>query len=140
MTADVVPLHTPVPAFEVVGASHDHGITWVWLRGDLDLESVPAARAELDALLAAPREPEWLLVYLGEGCFVDLHGLRTLDDVARRLTRRGGRLVVVAPPSCVRTMIELTGVGAAIPLAASTRSASAWVRRHRDTPAAEDGR
>jgi anti-anti-sigma factor len=128
MAAEVLRYASREPVFELVGRPSARGVTWAWARGDLDMAAVPAAHAELAGLLAAADEPGCVLVYLGDECFVDLCGLRLLDDVAALLRLRGDELVVAAPPRCLRTMIALTGVGAALPLADSVLHAGVWVR------------
>ena len=83
------------------------------------MAAAPTARRELTALVAPADGPEQVLVHLGVKCFVDLHGLRVLVDVGAQLQARGGELVVVGPPPCLRIMIEVTGLGTGISLVAT---------------------
>ena len=131
MVAEVLPLRTS-PVFEFVGRSSARGVVWAWAQLDLDMASAPAARAELTGLVTDLDAPDRMLVYLGLERFVDLYGLRVLADATARLQGRGGRLVVVRPPWSLRTMIDLTGEGAALALASTARLAT---RRSRRQPA-----
>ena len=79
------------------------------------MAAAPAAWQELTTLVAPTDGPDRLLVHLGVKCFVDLHGLRVLVDIGAQLQVRGGELVVVGPPRCLRLMVEVTGLGAGIP-------------------------
>jgi len=101
--------------FEILGRSDAHGITWVRARRDLDMAAAPAVRNELTDLFRTVAGVDRVLVHLGVGCFVDLCGLRALVDVDALLRLQGGELVVVGPPRSLRIMIEVTGLGAALP-------------------------
>jgi len=116
------------PVFHVVGRSTRKGVTWLWARTDLDLATACAARVELDALLSAPEPPRFVLVYLGVECFVDVRGLRLLADATRRARSRGGDLVVVAPPHCLRRMTSRLGFTDHLSLASGAREAVQWTR------------
>lgn len=83
------------------------------------MAAAPAARQELTTLVAPTDGPDRVLVHLGVKCFVDLYGLRVLVDVGAQLQVRGGELVVVGPPRCLRIMVEVTGLGAGISLVAT---------------------
>jgi anti-anti-sigma regulatory factor len=128
VAADVARLDSVGPVFEFVGWSTPQGVMWAWARQDLDLCTAPTARAELADVLAAPDGPEWMLVHLGVECFVDLHGLRLLVEVAAQVRVRGGDLVVVAPPRCLRMMVGLMDLGPSLLLSPTARHAAWWVR------------
>ena len=85
---------------------------------------------ELSALLTTTGGVGALLVYLGAECFVDLHGLRLLVEVAAQLRSRGGALAVVAPPYCLRQMVCLGELGAELPLLRTAHHAASWARTH----------
>ena len=121
MAAEVMRFDVPEPVFEVVGPSGRQRVTWAWARQDLDLATVTAAQAELAALLSDVGSPAHLLVHLGSECFVDVHGLRLLVDVADRMRAGGGTVVVIAPPSCLRRMVSVMGLEARLSLATSAR-------------------
>ena len=128
MVADVIRIRARETVFEIVGDAAPRGITWAWARQDLDTVTAKAARAELNGLFAGPDDPDHLLVHLGAECFVDLRGLRVLVDVAARIRRSGGVVVVVAPPHCVRAMVGLFHLDRELPLAATAQDAVRWVR------------
>jgi anti-anti-sigma factor len=127
VAADDVGCDPAGPVFEILGRSDAHGVTWVRARRDLDMAAT-AARHELTDLLGTAAGADRVLVHLGAGCFVDLYGLRVLVDVAARLRRRGGELVVVGPPRSLRVMIEVTGLGGGLTV---TPTAPHAVRRAR---------
>ena len=102
----------------------------MWARTDLDMATVATARRELSALLTTTGGVGALLVYLGSECFVDLHGLRLLVEVAAQLRSQGGALAVVAPPYCLRQMVRLGELGAELPLLRTARHAASWTRSH----------
>jgi anti-anti-sigma factor len=104
------------PVFAFLERSGTRHVAWAWARRDLDMATAPAARRELTALVAPADGPEQVLVHLGVKRFVDLHGLRVLVDVGAQLQVRGGELVVVGPPRCLRLMVEVTGLGTGITL------------------------
>jgi anti-anti-sigma factor len=112
--------------FRIVGRPTSRGLTWAWAQDDLDMATVPAARAELAELLATDASPRCLLVYLGAECFVDIRGLRMLVEAARQLRERDGKLAVVAPPHCVRVMASRLHLADELPLVASARQATSW--------------
>jgi anti-anti-sigma factor len=116
--------------FELVGRATAGGITWVWARQDLDMATVVVARRELSVLLEPIRDPGTVLVYLGLERFVDLRGLRLLVRTAARVRSRGGELAVVAPPRCVRRMVQLGLPDAELPLITTARRAVRWARTH----------
>ena len=134
MAADVVRLGPVGPVFEFLGASTARGITWAWARQDLDMATASLASHELTGLLSAVDGPDRLLVHLGGGCFVDLHGLRVLVDVAAQVRARGGTLLVVAPPRCLQVMIATTGLGAELPSATTAARAARWARGRGGVP------
>ena len=119
---------TTGPVFELVGCPTAGGVTWVWARRDLEMATVAAARREVSALLEPMRDPGKVLVYLGPERFVDLRGLRLLVGVAARVRSRGGALAVVAPPRCVRRMVQLGQLDAELPLFTTARRAVWWAR------------
>jgi anti-anti-sigma factor len=112
----------------VVGRPTRTGPTWVWAQDDLDLATVPAARAKLDELFADATTPRFVLVYVGGERFVDVRGLRLLVETARRARRCGGDLAVVAPPRCLRLMVARFGLGDELFLAPDVRHAARWTR------------
>ncbi len=146
MAADVDRPDPAGPVFEAVGQAH--GVTWAWAGQDLDMASAPPARGELAGLLSAAGEREAVLVHLGPGCFVDLHGLRVLVDAAALLQDRRGALLVVAPSRSLQALVRTTGLGTTLGFAPTAAHAARWardrVRAHRgpgcSCPARRGGR
>ena len=128
MAASIGPVTAGHRVFDVVGRSTYVGPIWLWAQNDLDLATVPAARTELAGLLSGATEPPVVLVYLGAERFVDVRGLRLLVTVARQARCRGGDLAVVAPPHCLRWMVDRFGLGDELFLAPDARSAARWGR------------
>ena len=120
----------PESVMHVVGTPTSRGVTWVWVQEDLDLATVERARRELEAVLAAP-EIGRVLVYVGVERFVALGGLRLIVETAEGVHSRGGALAVVAPPQCVRTLVEINGLAEVLPLIATSRDAALWAGRLR---------
>ena len=131
VVASIGPVRAGPEVLRVVGRPTRRGPTWLWLQDDLDLQSVPAARAELAPLLAAGAAPRFVLVYVGVDRFVDMSGLRLLVETARRVRSRGTDLIVVAPPHCLRLMVAVLGLGGELSLAADARQALRRVRARR---------
>ena len=128
MVASIGPMEVGSGVFDVVGRPTYVGPVWVWAQSDLDLATEPAARTELAGLLSAATEPPVVLVYLGAECFVDVRGLRLLVGAARQARSRGGDLAVVAPPHCLRWMVDRFGLDDELFLAPDARSAARWGR------------
>ena len=129
MSALIRPVEVGHAVFHILGRPTRTGPTWVWTQHDLDLATVPAARAELAELFADATAPRFVLVYVGSERFVDVRGLRLLAEAARQARGRGGDLAVVAPPRCLRLMVARLGLGDELFLAHDTRHAVQWVRR-----------
>ena len=112
----------------MIGFPDAGAVTWAWAQVDLDMASESAARTELGDLLDREGPAGVLLVYLGEEYFVDVRGLRLLLDVSTRLRKRGGQLLVVAPPVCRRRMIRLLDLAREIQSAPTAQRAASWAR------------
>ena len=115
-------------AFDIVRQPKADGVTWAWAQSDLDMASESTARAELAEVLDRDGAVAVLLVYLGPECFVDVRGLRLLLDASERLRKRNGQMLVVAPPLCLRRMIDLLGLSDVLPTLFSEQQAASWVR------------
>jgi anti-anti-sigma regulatory factor len=128
VAADALPSRVASPVFEVVGGSTSRGVRWARARRDLDMLSAPVARAELMGVLSEAGASGCVLVYLGAECFVDLHGLRVLVDLTAHQRFRGGELVVVSPPRCLRVMLALLDLDGRLALEATARDAARSAR------------
>lgn len=126
--ASLGPLEADTTVFQAIGRPTRTGPTWLWVRHDLELATLRAARAELDALLSADEPPRFVLVYLGAERFVDVRGMRLLVDAARHARRRGSDLAVVAAPRCLRWMVARLGGGDELVLVPDARAAARWAR------------
>src|SRR5689334_8498944 len=76
------------------------------LRGELDMSSAPILTRELEAVEA--RHPREILLDLTELSFMDVTGLRTILDAARRARRDGGAVVIANPLPHILRLLELT--------------------------------
>ncbi len=128
MSVSIKPVEVGNTVFHVVGRPTRTGSTWLWVQQELDLATVPVARAELDELFADATTPRFVLVYVGAEHFVDVRGLRLLVEAARRARSRRGDLAVVAPPRCLRLMVTRFGLGDELFLAHDARLATRWAR------------
>jgi anti-anti-sigma factor len=90
---------------------------------DLDSATEQAARAELREVCAAVGAAGWVVLYLGEQVFVGVRGLAVLLDTAEDARAHGRRLLVVGPPRGLRLMIDVLGLHARLPCAATAREA-----------------
>jgi anti-anti-sigma factor len=76
--------------------------------GELDFSNSPELRRKL--LRAERRTPNVLVLDLAGLSFMDVSGLRTILDAARRAAREGRRLVVANPIPAVVRLFELTAI------------------------------
>jgi anti-anti-sigma factor len=120
MVASIKPVEVDPAVVRVVGRPTPTGPILVRVRHDLDLATVPAARAEPAALLADRTTHPSVLLDLGAERFVDMRGLRLLVETARQVRRRGGDLTVVAAPQCLRSMVARLDLGDELPLLGRT--------------------
>ncbi len=83
------------------------GVLWE-LRGDLDIQTVELARAQLDAIEAEP--PPLLIIDLHGLSFMDSTGLGLVAAAHTRATEQRRRCVVVRPRAPVDKAFSLTGL------------------------------
>jgi anti-sigma B factor antagonist len=96
-----------LPPFEV-SCVETADQTLLALRGELDMSSAPLLTRELEEVES--REPREITLDLAELSFMDVTGLRTILDAARR-ARRAGRSVVIANPlPHIVRLLELTAI------------------------------
>ncbi|MGW4895961.1 STAS domain-containing protein [Kitasatospora sp. NPDC004240] len=100
-----------------------NGWTVVPLAGDLDDWSAPDTGRLLDAVVGSGVVR--LVVDLSAVTFVDSSGLNTLLGAARRARSADGQVHLAGPAPVVRDLIDLTGVGALLPLYPDVPSACA---------------
>lgn len=94
------------PTFEVREEPVDDQIHLIVVRGELDLAT--AQRFSVPFLRAIDEGRPGIVVDLSEVVFIGSNGLATLLNGLRRLTRRGGRLALVATNPTVLRMFEIT--------------------------------
>ena len=96
-----------LPPFEVSCAKTAED-TVLTLRGELDMSSAPLLVRELEAVEA--EHPRQILLDLAELSFMDVTGLRTILDAARRARRAGRAFVIANPLPHIIRLLELTAI------------------------------
>jgi anti-sigma B factor antagonist len=95
---------TARPHFEVF-ADDDRGTPTLELRGELDMATAPILRRAIAEV--AEREPQRIVLDLRELQFMDVAGVRTIIEAARRMRREGGALVLTNPLPHILRLLEL---------------------------------
>lgn len=101
------------------------GLCAVSVAGEIDLISAPELKAQLAAIAAEGRSQ--LILELSGVEHMDSTGLGVLIGINRRLPA-GGRLVVAAAPTGVRSLLSLTGLQDAFPAFATVDEAVGHLR------------
>ena len=101
----------------------ENDVPVVALRGELDLDTTRSLAADLNQL--AGLQGAAAILDLSEVSFIDSVSLGVIMKAAGRFRRQAKRFVVVAPPGPVLRMLELSGVGARLALAATRDEAVA---------------
>jgi anti-anti-sigma factor len=102
--------------FVDVHAHDDHVV--LALRGEIDLEALPALDAAADDAVV---DGVHVVVDLARVGFLDSSGIHWLTALAVQVRRRGGALVVREPTEAVRRVLEIAGVARALGLDARDR-------------------
>ena len=102
------------PELVVTGA--EGGVCVITVLGDLDLATVPRARAEVVGVLATLKDPPLVVLDLGAVDLVDSIGLALVLEVLRRCALRGGFAAVARAEPGVRREFELTGLSSILSL------------------------
>jgi len=92
----------------VENSSDEPGVLRVAVEGELDFSNVPTLRRELRR--AERRRPSVLVIDLAGLSFMDVAGLRTILDAARRAARDERHLVVTNPIPPIVRLFELTAI------------------------------
>ena len=111
----------PLAPFRVSSAQILDEIYVVAAAGELDVDSVPELRRELEPILAAGTRA--LVLDLLEVTFVDSAALALVTAVAASLRSRGGRLVLASDSIATRRIFEVTGLVREIEVAPSLKAA-----------------
>jgi anti-sigma B factor antagonist len=82
------------------------------LDGDLDLVTAPLLQRRVDELLGAGHDR--MLIDADELDFCDSTGLRLLVSAQRRLTARGGALVLLRVSGILRRLLQISGLEATL--------------------------
>lgn len=85
----------------------------VEVAGEIDIVAQDRLR---DVIGEARSTGRRLVVDLSETTFMDSTGLRVLLEGWHGQTEAGSEMVLRAPSPAVRTLLEITGVGAALPI------------------------
>src|SRR5437879_963288 len=92
-------------------------------KGEIDVASVPAFRAQLLPLVQEPA-PSVVLDLSGVQ-FIDSAGLRVIVDGLTRARRRDGDLRLACPHASLRRTFEITGLDQVLSIHASVDEATA---------------
>ncbi|MEU9393206.1 STAS domain-containing protein [Streptomyces sp. NPDC048324] len=85
-----------------------HGVEVIEFRGEFDIATALPIMPELDAATAAVDRT--VIVDLTPTQFLDCYGLRLLHRAERRVTERGGRLLLVCPHALILKILHVTGL------------------------------
>jgi anti-sigma B factor antagonist len=96
-----------LPPFEV-SCVEDAEHAQLSLRGELDMSSSPVLTRELE--LVESHHPKEILLDLAELSFMDVSGLRTILDAARRARKVGSSVVIANPLPHIVRLLELTAI------------------------------
>jgi anti-sigma B factor antagonist len=113
------------PRFEVSEESLEESAGVVAVRGEIHVSTAP----ELSALLAdaLTRGVKSLVLDLSEVEFIDSTGLSVLLNVLRRITQRGGTLVIVCTNPTVLRLFEITRLESTFEIVATREEAMARI-------------
>ncbi|RJP32330.1 MAG: anti-sigma factor antagonist [Phycisphaerales bacterium] len=95
-----------IPPRNVTIVSQDDGATIVEATGDINLAHSPVFHQSL--LSIVDRKPLRLVLRLGRVSYLDSSGVGALVDVAKRVSRYSGKLVLVGPNARVKGIFEIT--------------------------------
>ena len=92
-------------------------------RGELDVATVPAFRAQLLPLVQASTPS--VVVDLSDVHFIDSAGLRVIVDALTNARRRDGDLRLACPDASLRRTFEITGLDQVLAIHTSVEEATA---------------
>ena len=104
----------------------DGGITRIALEGRMDIEGAAAVDLRMNVIAGSAR---LLLVDLAGVTFLGSMGLRSLVLPAQAIKRRGGKIVLFAPPPLVEEVLSAANIGAIIPIHHDLSAALAALRQ-----------
>lgn len=95
--------------------------------GEIDIATAPDLDQALTAQLA--NDPQAMIIRLDRVTFLDSVGISVLVKTHHRAHRRSIFFALAAPSRPVRTVLEITGIGKAIPVHATLGTALADARK-----------
>jgi anti-anti-sigma factor len=101
----------------------ENNIRLIKLVGDLDIVGVGAIETQFSGYCAG--ENPRVVVDLSEVEFLASIGIRLLTLNAKAVASRGGRMVLLHPTPDVKSVLEITGIPAIIPIYDGLESAEA---------------
>jgi anti-sigma B factor antagonist len=123
MTSDARTI--PVPPYDDGRARFSrHDVrhrTVIAVAGEVDVQSAPALRREIDRALGGGCVELW--IDLTDTAFMDSSGLHALADTKARMLESNRRLSIICPPGNVRRVIDVSGLSEQLPLAADRAAA-----------------
>ncbi len=112
-------------SFEVDVRTHGEAVQILAVRGELDLSTAPAFEQPLEAALSAEPDPR-ILVDLSDCEFIDSTGIAIVVRAWQRLEQSpDGRFAVCGAARQVQRVLQISGVGASIPIYADADAALA---------------
>jgi len=102
-----------IPTFGIT-VSADNGRTLIAPSGELDIATTPALEQAITEATALPGAE--LVLDLRELTFMDSTGLRTLAQTNARAEADGFTLSIVRGPRQIERVLEISGLGALLPL------------------------
>ena len=94
------------PTFDVTDETVAEDVYVLAVRGEIHIATAPEFSARLNAAIANGRER--LVVDMSGVAFIDSTGLSVLLNGLRRMTRRGGRMVLACANPTVLRLFEVT--------------------------------
>lgn len=101
------------------------GAVCLALSGELDLASVSELQAQFKDLA---RTEDDVIVDMSGLDYIDSTGAKTLLDAHRQLSRTGRRIVLAAVQAMARRIIDVMGLGKAIPIFPTVEAALEYLR------------
>ena len=101
------------------------GILRVVLDGRLDIQGAAAIDLRMNVLAGSEK---YLLIDLRNVSFIGSMGLRSLVIPAKTLTRRGGKMALLAPVPMVEEVLTASKINEIIPIVPDLESATAVLR------------
>lgn len=79
----------------------------LYVSGEVDLFTTPLLRSQLQLLV---EQGKHVAVVLSDVQFIDMAGIRALEDCHRLAQERGSRMVLASPSAVVRRIFDILGI------------------------------